>query len=255
MKFPTDSLVNAQPKPPGAKEWKFRDEDGNGMKGKINKDIKKCSVYRERPIQINTVVKMDDAGYYPAESISNLYPPRSSPLKLLLMFGTPAILLRNLKLPKRCNSTRLQGPRLSSGQTSRTGFHSWSSRSRIFACADCIITMSLVSGFYRGSPVCTSLSFRLVIILGAYECGSVVTRLLAFHFGQPCPVHGGVAPRFSHLGIVPDIATGRRVFSGISHFPANALQRAPRVDGWEGIRTRNLGEVILGRWNVRRHPW
>ncbi|KAJ8869240.1 hypothetical protein PR048_030812 [Dryococelus australis] len=37
--------------------------------------------------------------------------------------------------------------------------------------------------------------------------------------GEPGSIPCGVAPRFSHVGIVPDDGAGRRVFSGISHFP------------------------------------
>ncbi|KAJ8867338.1 hypothetical protein PR048_031139 [Dryococelus australis] len=37
--------------------------------------------------------------------------------------------------------------------------------------------------------------------------------------GEPYSIPGGVAPGFSHVGIVPDDAAGGRVFSGISRFP------------------------------------
>ncbi|KAJ8872057.1 hypothetical protein PR048_025658 [Dryococelus australis] len=43
--------------------------------------------------------------------------------------------------------------------------------------------------------------------------------LLASHALDSRRGGGGVAPRFSHVGIVPDDAAGRRVFSGMSHFP------------------------------------
>ncbi|KAJ8876152.1 hypothetical protein PR048_024061 [Dryococelus australis] len=52
----------------------------------------------------------------------------------------------------------------------------------------------------------------------ALRCG-VVVRLLASHPGEPSSIPGGVAPGFSQVGIVPDDATSRRVFSGISSFP------------------------------------
>ncbi|KAJ8887586.1 hypothetical protein PR048_013803 [Dryococelus australis] len=49
--------------------------------------------------------------------------------------------------------------------------------------------------------------------------GGVVVRLLASHLGEPGSIPNGVAPGFSHVGIVPDDAAGcRRVFSGISRF-------------------------------------
>ncbi|KAJ8871748.1 hypothetical protein PR048_028085 [Dryococelus australis] len=43
------------------------------------------------------------------------------------------------------------------------------------------------------------------------------THLL--HIGEPGSIHGSVAPGFSHEGIVPDHAAGRRIFSGMSRFP------------------------------------
>ncbi|KAJ8891608.1 hypothetical protein PR048_004136 [Dryococelus australis] len=49
--------------------------------------------------------------------------------------------------------------------------------------------------------------------------GGVVVRLLASHQGEPDSIPGGVAPGFPHIGIVPDDAVGRWVFSGISRFP------------------------------------
>ncbi|KAJ8866581.1 hypothetical protein PR048_032440 [Dryococelus australis] len=49
--------------------------------------------------------------------------------------------------------------------------------------------------------------------------GGLVVRLLISHPGEPGSIPGGVARGFSHVGIVPYDAAGRRVFSGISHFP------------------------------------
>ncbi|KAJ8881022.1 hypothetical protein PR048_017495 [Dryococelus australis] len=40
------------------------------------------------------------------------------------------------------------------------------------------------------------------------------------HLGKPSSIHGGVAPGFSHVEIVPDGAAVRRDFSGISRFPS-----------------------------------
>ncbi|KAJ8880452.1 hypothetical protein PR048_016922 [Dryococelus australis] len=56
-----------------------------------------------------------------------------------------------------------------------------------------------------------------VNIFGGIVFGAAVgaaVRLLACHLGEP-----GSIPGFSHLGIVPDDAANRWVFSGISHFP------------------------------------
>ncbi|KAJ8874451.1 hypothetical protein PR048_025300 [Dryococelus australis] len=48
--------------------------------------------------------------------------------------------------------------------------------------------------------------------------GGVVVRLLASHLCEPGSILGRVPPGFSHVGIVPDDAAGRWVFSGISRF-------------------------------------
>ncbi|KAJ8888890.1 hypothetical protein PR048_008384 [Dryococelus australis] len=44
----------------------------------------------------------------------------------------------------------------------------------------------------------------------------VVVRLLASHQGKSGSISGGVAPGFSHVGIMSHYAAGKRVFSGIS---------------------------------------
>ncbi|KAJ8880583.1 hypothetical protein PR048_017053 [Dryococelus australis] len=58
----------------------------------------------------------------------------------------------------------------------------------------------------------------LIFKLGTGRDG-VAVRLLASHQGELGSIPGGVAPGFSHVGIVPDDTAGRRVFSGISRFP------------------------------------
>ncbi|KAJ8897257.1 hypothetical protein PR048_002603 [Dryococelus australis] len=47
----------------------------------------------------------------------------------------------------------------------------------------------------------------------------VAVSPLASHQGEPGSIPGGIVPRFSRVGIVPDDAVGRRVFSGISRSP------------------------------------
>ncbi|KAJ8868930.1 hypothetical protein PR048_030471 [Dryococelus australis] len=47
----------------------------------------------------------------------------------------------------------------------------------------------------------------------------VLVRPLASHQGEPGSFPGGVAPGFSHVGIMPDAAPDRWVFLGISRFP------------------------------------
>ncbi|KAJ8873599.1 hypothetical protein PR048_024417 [Dryococelus australis] len=61
----------------------------------------------------------------------------------------------------------------------------------------------------------------------------VVVRLLASHLGEPGSIPGGVIPGSSHVGILPDDAAGKRVFSGLSRFPrpfhCGAAPYLPRV--------------------------
>ncbi|KAJ8870011.1 hypothetical protein PR048_029022 [Dryococelus australis] len=52
-------------------------------------------------------------------------------------------------------------------------------------------------------------------------CSGQTTRLPPRRTGFNFP--GGVVPRFSHVGIVPDDADGRRVFSGISRFSSSPI--------------------------------
>ncbi|KAJ8868913.1 hypothetical protein PR048_030454 [Dryococelus australis] len=62
-----------------------------------------------------------------------------------------------------------------------------------------------------------------VKVLGQRICGGhggLVVSLLASHVGEPGSIPDGVTPGFSPVGIVPGDATGRRVFSGTSRFPA-----------------------------------
>ncbi|KAJ8877836.1 hypothetical protein PR048_022295 [Dryococelus australis] len=48
---------------------------------------------------------------------------------------------------------------------------------------------------------------------------SWAVSVLASHQGKPSSIPGRVTPGFSHVGIVPEEAVGRRVYSGISRFP------------------------------------
>ncbi|KAJ8876828.1 hypothetical protein PR048_021275 [Dryococelus australis] len=55
--------------------------------------------------------------------------------------------------------------------------------------------------------------------------GGVVVRLLDSHQDEPCSISGGVALGFLYVGIVPDDAAGRRVFSGISRYTRPCIKR------------------------------
>ncbi|KAJ8882625.1 hypothetical protein PR048_014437 [Dryococelus australis] len=103
--------------------------------------------------------------------------------------------------------------------------------------------MSLVGGFSRGSPVSHAPPFQRHSILNSvtligsqnlaegggrvrlFVWAPVVVRLLASHLREPGSIPGGLGPGFSHVGIVPDDAAGRRAFSGISRFPHPCIPR------------------------------
>ncbi|KAJ8870619.1 hypothetical protein PR048_029642 [Dryococelus australis] len=70
-----------------------------------------------------------------------------------------------------------------------------------------------MSYFSSLPPSCSSIFFTFPSILLA------AVILLASHQGEPGSITGLVTPGFSEVGIVPDNAAGRRVFSGISRFP------------------------------------
>ncbi|KAJ8883344.1 hypothetical protein PR048_015187 [Dryococelus australis] len=72
---------------------------------------------------------------------------------------------------------------------------------------------AILSSFLRVSSLPRTLHALLSPLRGR---GGAVFRLRAFHLDEPGSIPGGVAPRFPHVGIVPDVATGRWVFSGIS---------------------------------------
>ncbi|KAJ8872275.1 hypothetical protein PR048_025877 [Dryococelus australis] len=55
----------------------------------------------------------------------------------------------------------------------------------------------------------------------------VVVRLLTSHLSELGSIPGGIAPGFSHVGIVPHDAAGRLVFSGISRFPRPCIPVSP----------------------------
>ncbi|KAJ8878135.1 hypothetical protein PR048_022602 [Dryococelus australis] len=72
----------------------------------------------------------------------------------------------------------------------------------------------------------------------------IVVRLVSSHQGEPGSISGGVAPGFSHAGIVADDAARREIFSGISCFPCRcAFQRCstpPLVPSSSALKTLML---------------
>ncbi|KAJ8884567.1 hypothetical protein PR048_016424 [Dryococelus australis] len=91
--------------------------------------------------------------------------------------------------------------------------------------------------------------------------GDVVVRLLTSHKGKPGSSPGAVAPGFSHMGVVPDDASGRRVFSRVSppppalysgaapyspHPPSSAFNTS--IVGWTPVgtpRPRSISEGAI----------
>ncbi|KAJ8897805.1 hypothetical protein PR048_003155 [Dryococelus australis] len=61
-------------------------------------------------------------------------------------------------------------------------------------------------------------STQLTSLSAEWSCSGVAVRLLASHIDEPDSIPGGVAPGFSHVGIVPDNATGRQVSCSSSRF-------------------------------------
>ncbi|KAJ8882303.1 hypothetical protein PR048_014105 [Dryococelus australis] len=53
--------------------------------------------------------------------------------------------------------------------------------------------------------------------------GGIVVSLIASHRGEPGSTPDGISPGFPHVGILPDDAIGRRVFSGISSFTRHCI--------------------------------
>ncbi|KAJ8867819.1 hypothetical protein PR048_031624 [Dryococelus australis] len=78
--------------------------------------------------------------------------------------------------------------------------------------------------FFPRSPFCSNISIVQDIevhLLDTQACVSRRTREWSFapsHQGKPGSLPGRVTPGFSHVGIVPEDAAGRRDFSGISRF-------------------------------------
>ncbi|KAJ8895346.1 hypothetical protein PR048_000678 [Dryococelus australis] len=70
----------------------------------------------------------------------------------------------------------------------------------------------------------------------------LVVRLLASHLGKLEFDTGAVAPGFTHVGILPDNAAGRRVFSGISRFPRSFI---PALHN-RGLLTANKTRIRSG---------
>ncbi|KAJ8883151.1 hypothetical protein PR048_014991 [Dryococelus australis] len=96
----------------------------------------------------------------------------------------------------------------------------------------------------------TTLSFRAGCKLTRGRGGGV-DRLLASHLDEPGSIPGGVTPEFSHVGIVPDDAAGRRDFSGITtslHTHPTSHPSALKTSLLRCRPYRSLGFLVLEAW-------
>ncbi|KAJ8886288.1 hypothetical protein PR048_012498 [Dryococelus australis] len=101
---------------------------------------------------------------------------------------------------------------------------------------------------------CTYETFSALAILTRQLClprsrGSVAARELASHRRETDSIPGRVTARFFHVGIVPDNAAGRQVFSGISHFAALSfrccciLTSIPLID-FQDLAVKSLPNLV-----------
>ncbi|KAJ8894891.1 hypothetical protein PR048_000198 [Dryococelus australis] len=105
---------------------------------------------------------------------------------------------------------------------------------------------------FSGYPVSPALSFRRCSILTSITL--IGSQDLAVHYmtdqGEPGSIPSWVTG-FSQVGIVPDDAVGRWVFSGISRFPANSFRRRSIFTSVTLIPSQDLG--VKSRPNLFTH--
>ncbi|KAJ8895335.1 hypothetical protein PR048_000661 [Dryococelus australis] len=70
--------------------------------------------------------------------------------------------------------------------------------------------------------------------------GGIVVRLLASHQGEPGSIPDGVAPVYSHVGIMPDDGAGRRDFSGICRFLRRCITELLHIHLASALKTSML---------------
>ncbi|KAJ8883160.1 hypothetical protein PR048_015000 [Dryococelus australis] len=97
--------------------------------------------------------------------------------------------------------------------------------------------------------------FKSTAILGLELPGSTAARAFAFYKGKPDSIPDGIAPGFPQVGIVPDDAACRRIFSGISRFPhPSKFGAAPystlfTLIGCEDTEVKEPSKLLSGRLN------
>ncbi|KAJ8891990.1 hypothetical protein PR048_004555 [Dryococelus australis] len=142
-----------------------------------------------------------------------------------------------------------------------TGFDSRRSRSRIFARGNSG-RRCWFGEFSRGSPVSPVLAFRGCSILTSLHNN---IKMHSNRLACPPPTKANRVTGSSHVGIVPDDAVGRRVFSGISRFSRPFIPAQPPVTlvGSRDLATASPWPVwFLGRGGggvdvkpVGKHLW
>ncbi|KAJ8889352.1 hypothetical protein PR048_008851 [Dryococelus australis] len=86
---------------------------------------------------------------------------------------------------------------------------------------------SVITSYSLGSTILNCLNGRLknscnsyyLYVFILYLGGATVANALASHQGDPGSIPGGFTPGYSHVGMVPEDAACRRVFSGYFRFP------------------------------------
>ncbi|KAJ8869516.1 hypothetical protein PR048_028507 [Dryococelus australis] len=120
----------------------------------------------------------------------------------------------------------------------------------------CTVTLSSGRSDFSSSNVNDTLRHRITHALIDGKCidkavnerGAAV-RLLASDPGETCSIPGGVAPEFSHVGIVQDDAAGRWVFSVIFPVPCSctpALLHTHLVSPSSALKTSMLRAIRRG---------
>ncbi|KAJ8881905.1 hypothetical protein PR048_018391 [Dryococelus australis] len=87
------------------------------------------------------------------------------------------------------------------------------------------------------------------LVSALWPCGGVMVRLHASHVRKLGSIPTGVAPGFLHEGIILDDATGRWVFSGISHFSSSfivALLHAHLTSSSLAFKTSMCSKLLQG---------
>ncbi|KAJ8866234.1 hypothetical protein PR048_032077 [Dryococelus australis] len=71
----------------------------------------------------------------------------------------------------------------------------------------------------EATHTCTNYAFMVTFLSTCRGRGGVAVRLLSSQLSELGSIPGGITPRSSYVGIVPDDTAGQRVFSGISSLP------------------------------------